>query len=160
MLSSVQDDEKATHIAINVMLKLWKPATSNMGLPKLSEWFTVFEAVQTRFAGTIGPLDKTLVEQAQGIVKEFFQEEYAPMLMHGDLHHFNILSSERGWIAIDPKGVLGPAAYEFGPLLINPHNLSPESLARFASRRIAIITERLGFEKERILKWAFAHAVL
>ncbi len=40
--------------------------------------------------------------------------------MHGDFHHFNILSSERGWLVIDPKGVIGPAGYEVGPLLINP----------------------------------------
>jgi len=40
--------------------------------------------------------------------------------MHGDFHHYNVLSSDRGWLAIDPKGMLGPAAYEVGPLLMNP----------------------------------------
>lgn len=32
--------------------------------------------------------------------------------MHGDLHGRNILHSERGWIVIDPKGIVGTPAYD------------------------------------------------
>src|SRR6266567_6137524 len=36
-----------------------------------------------------------------------------PVLVHGDLHHDNVLSSARaGWLAIDPKGVAAEPAYE------------------------------------------------
>ncbi|HKA75114.1 MAG TPA: aminoglycoside phosphotransferase family protein [Xanthobacteraceae bacterium] len=38
-------------------------------------------------------------------------------LLHGDLHHDNILwDATRGWVAVDPKGVIGEPAYEFGAL--------------------------------------------
>jgi streptomycin 6-kinase len=38
-------------------------------------------------------------------------------LLHADLHHHNILAAERHpWLAIDPKGVIGDAAYERAPL--------------------------------------------
>ena len=34
-----------------------------------------------------------------------------PVVLHGDLHHGNVLDfGERGWLAIDPKGLLGEAA--------------------------------------------------
>jgi streptomycin 6-kinase len=83
-------------------------------------------------------------------------------LMHGDFHHYNILSSERGWLVIDPKGVIGPVGYEVGPLMINPwSNISDGSRLRVQTkRRVSILAERLGWERETIIKWATAHAVL
>jgi streptomycin 6-kinase len=84
-----------------------------------------------------------------------------PVLMHGDFHHFNILSSERGWLVIDPKGVIGPAGYEVGPLMINPWgSLSDGVSNRLILRRVDILHEHLGWERERILEWSLAHAVL
>ena len=82
--------------------------------------------------------------------------------MHGDFHHFNILSSERGWLIIDPKGVIGPACYEVGPLLINPWGdlLSGKNYRQMTKRRIDILHERLGFERKRIREWGLAHAIL
>jgi streptomycin 6-kinase len=82
--------------------------------------------------------------------------------MHGDFHHFNILSSERGWLIIDPKGVIGPACYEVGPLLINPWGdlSSMKDYRGMTKRRIDILRECLGFERERIREWGLAHAIL
>lgn len=59
-------------------------------------------------------------------------------------------------MVIDPKGVIGPPAYEVGPLLVNPWG----DLSKCKERRIAILSERLGFEKERIREWGIAHAIL
>jgi streptomycin 6-kinase len=72
------------------------------------------------------------------------------------------LSSERGWLVIDPKGVIGPAGYEVGPFLMNPWGdlLSGKNYRLMTKRRIDIFHERLGFERERILEWGLAHAVL
>ena len=43
------------------------------------------------------------------------------MLLHGDLQHYNVLlDKDRGWVAIDPKGVVGELEYEVGALLRNP----------------------------------------
>ena len=162
MLSTLKDDEEATHFAADVMLKLWKPTTLNSALIQLSDWFKGFDKLRRRFEGGTGPLEKKLVERAERAVRDFFAEEYTPMLIHGDLHHFNILSSERGWLVIDPKGVIGPPAYEVGPLLVNPWgDLSKyKEIQRLTERRIAILSERLGFEKERIREWGIAHAIL
>jgi streptomycin 6-kinase len=40
-------------------------------------------------------------------------------LLHGDLHHDNILRGDAGWVAIDPKGVVGPAVLECGRFFHN-----------------------------------------
>ena len=112
--------------------------------------------------GGTGPLNERLVERAENSVKDFFAENHMPVLMHGDFHHYNILSSERGWLVIDPKGVIGPAGYEVGPLMMNPWGSLLDGIDHKAMirRRIDILHKHLGFERERILEWSLAHAVL
>ena len=104
---------------------------------------------------------KKLLERVESFLPELFADKNIK-LMHGDFHHFNILSSERGWLVIDPKGVIGPVGYEVGPLMLNPWNSLSDriSFQRRAERRVSILAERLGWERESIIKWSTAHAVL
>ncbi len=161
MLTTLNDDDQATYIAADVMLSLWRPAPTEGAFIQLSDWFKGFEKLRLRFEGGTGPLEETLVERAEHSVVGFFSEDYSPMLIHGDLHHYNILSSEHRWLAIDPKGVIGPTAYEVGPMLMNPSGfLNRSDAIQITERRINILSERLGFERERIREWGVAHAVL
>jgi streptomycin 6-kinase len=182
MLATFENDEEATHIAAEVMKKIWRPmesaslradsvqehaltGTRAVGLHKfipLSDWFNGLKRLRQWFNGGTGPLDEKLVQRAEGSVREFFAENHHPVLMHGDFHHYNILSSERGWLIIDPKGVLGPAGYEVGPLLMNPWGELTDraDIQQITKRRIDILQEHLGFERERIREWGLAHAVL
>lgn len=84
------------------------------------------------------------------------------MLLHGDLHHDNIMQTHDGeWIAIDPKGLIGEAAYEIGAFIRNP---IPELLKYNASttieRRIKLFSEYLNMDEERIRQWSYIQAVL
>lgn len=176
MLSTLEDDEQATHIAAEVMQKIWRPLESDSSLSdvqqqavglqskfiQLSDWFDGLKRLRVRFNGGTGPFDKKLVERVERSVRDFFTENHKPVLMHGDFHHFNILSSERGWLVIDAKGVIGPAGYEVGPFLINPWGdmLNGTQQKRMTERRFDILHEHLGFERERIREWGLAHAVL
>ena len=181
MLVTLEDDEEATHIAADVMQKIWRPTESASLLAnsekqhstqkqasglqnfiRLSDWFDGLKKLRPHFRGGTGPLDEKLVERVEASVKEFFLENHKPVLMHGDFHHYNILSSERGWLVIDPKGVIGPACYEVGPLLLNPWGelINKVDYRGMIKRRIDILHERLGFERERIREWGLAHAIL
>jgi streptomycin 6-kinase len=181
MLSTLENDEEATTIAAEVMQKIWRPlesvsllANSKRQTPaqkpasglqrfiRLSDWFDGLKELRVLFNGGTGPLNEKLVERVEGSVKEFLAENHKPVFMHGDFHHYNILSSERGWLVIDPKGVIGPACYEVGPLLINPWGdlLGRKDYRGMTKRRIDILHECLGFERERIHEWGVAHAIL
>lgn len=181
MLATLEDDEEATRIAAEVMKRIWRPLESAgspadskkgtsdrelaAGLHKfirLTDWFDGLKRLRQQFNGGTGPLDEKLVQRAERSTSEFFLESHNPVLMHGDFHHYNILSSGRGWLIIDPKGVIGPAGYEVGPLLMNPWgDLSDRpDIQPITKRRIDILHEHLGFERERIREWALAHAVL
>jgi streptomycin 6-kinase len=162
MLTTLKDDEAATHIAADVMTHLWRKPPLDEGFIKLSEWFAELNLLRPRFAGGTGPFPKWLVERVESLLPGLFADPNPPVLMHGDFHHFNVLSSERGWLAIDPKGVIGPAGYECGPLLTNPipdFPYRPEAVQR-TERRIAILSERLGFAREHIRDWGLCHCLL
>lgn len=175
MLAEMKDDEKATHIAADVMQKIWRPMESGNSLSntqkqasgvqsfiRLSDWFDGLNRLRALFNGGTGPLNEKLVERTERSTRDFFAENQNPVLMHGDFHHYNVLSSKRGWLIIDPKGVIGPACYEVGPLLINPwvDLINRQDCQQLTRRRIDILHERLGFERERIREWGLAHAVL
>jgi streptomycin 6-kinase len=178
MLAELEDDDERTHIAVDVMQKIWHPIEtleSNSLLfdsrqqtvrlqnkfIRLSDWFDGLKKIRPHFNGGTGPFPKELLERVESFLPELFADKNVK-LIHGDFHHFNILSSERGWLVIDPKGVIGPAGYEIGPLMINPWNsLSDRTKFKVqAERRVSILSERLGWERETIIKWATAHAVL
>ena len=177
VLADIPDDDERTNIAVDVMQKIWRPAEileSGSLLPdveqqavplqsfiKLSDWFSELKNIRPHFNGGMGPFPKKLFERVESFLPELLMDENVK-LIHGDFHHFNILLSERGWLAIDPKGVIGPAGYEIGPLMINPWGSLSDGISFKAQtkRRMSILSERVGWERESILNWAIAHAVL
>ena len=165
MLSELEDDDERTHIAADVMLDIQRRGGVTPPLQdkfiQLSDWFDGLKRIRPHFNGGTGPFPKEILERVESFLPELFADKDV-RLMHGDFHHFNILSSERGWLIIDPKGVIGPVGYEVGPLMINPWN-SISDWSRFqirTERRVSILSERLGWEREKIINWATAHAVL
>ncbi|MBI5950482.1 MAG: phosphotransferase [Chloroflexi bacterium] len=161
MLAELEDDDERTRIAADLILRRGgvTPPLQNSFI-KLSDWFDGLKKIRPHFGGGTGPFSQKFLEQVEASLPELFAvgADRDPPLLHGDFHHFNILSSERGWLVIDPKGVIGPAGYEVGPFMLNPWN-SPMDRIRL-ERRVSIFAERLGWERESIIKWSTAHAVL
>jgi len=165
MLSELEDDDERTAIAAELMLNMQRRDEVSVHLQdkfiKLSDWFDGLKKIRPHFNGGTGPFPKEILEQVESLLPELFANDDIG-LMHGDFHHFNILSSERGWLIIDPKGVIGPVGYEVGPLMINPWSSISDgnSFKVQAERRVSILSERLGWEREKIIQWSVAHAVL
>src|SRR5262249_53563685 len=103
-----------------------------------------------------------LLQRACALFGDLAASQGDRKLLHGDLHHDNILwDAARGWVAVDPKGVIGEPAYELGAMLRNPTE-NPElfALPSIAARRAGIIAEHLACDADRVLAWGFAQAVL
>jgi streptomycin 6-kinase len=104
-----------------------------------------------------------MVTRAEALFAELLGSSGAPTLLHGDLHHENILSAERApWLAIDPKGLIGEAEYEVGALMRNPllRLLSLPDVTATLARRFDILAESLGFDRQRMIAWSYAQAIL
>ncbi len=159
-LSSIPDDEQATSIAAQVMKELWRPPPPEHSFPTVSDWAAGLAGLRDRFGGETGPLPIALVEKAETLFSGLIGSMGDPVLLHGDLHHYNILSSTREtWLAIDPKGVVGEREYEVGALLRNCLLSSPLP-ERILEQRVSQLAEELGFDRERVLGWGLAQAVL
>jgi streptomycin 6-kinase len=162
MLADLDDDDRATEIAAQVLQAVQRPVPGQDGFLNLHEWFDDLKNLRSRFGGGTGPFPPKSVEIVDGLLVDLFADDPVPVLLHGDFHHFNILLSERGWLVIDPKGVLGPAEYDVGPLLMNPWREIPDEREgiRRTQRRLAVLAERLGFDLQRMGAWAVCHSLL
>lgn len=161
-LTAIEDDERATSIAAQVMRRLWRPAPEGHDFPTVAHWGLGFERHRQHFGGS-GPIPSALFEQAASLYHELEASMAAPVLLHGDLHHGNILAATREpWLAIDPKGLVGEPAYETGALLRNPRDRlrSLPNAKPLLARRIALLADALDLDRVRIRDWGIAQAVL
>jgi streptomycin 6-kinase len=162
MLVTLTDDDRATEIAADTMKQTQRPAPTADGFLSLRGWFDELQNLRPRFGGGTGPFREKTVDIVEEMVRELFAEERPQVLLHGDFHHYNILSSDRGWLVIDPKGVIGAPEYDACPFLINPIGGIPDEAEaiRRTRRRIAILSERLGFDRQRVWRWAVCFSLL
>ncbi len=151
-------DSDATTAIADVIARM-SPGSPPADTPTVETWGGGFERYTSN--GLSG-IPRSLVEVAHRIYMNLCATQTETRLLHGDLHHGNVLSDARlGWVAIDPKGVVGELAYETGAALRNPSE-RPELFARpeIIEERIACFSQRLSLDPRRILAWGFAQAVL
>lgn len=163
MLLTMEDDARATSIAASIMRELWRPVPVDHPFPTVADWANRgMTGLRAEFGGGTGPFPAGIVEEAERLFAELLSSQEEQVLLHGDLHHENILSATRApWLAIDPKGVVGEPAYETSAWLRNPRALlSFPNVKQTLTRRIDQFAEELGFERARIRDWSLAHAVL
>lgn len=162
-LRAVEDDAQATTIVATLLRRLWRPLPPDHPFPSLDDWFCGFARHRARYGGGPGPLPSALFDRAEAAFRDLLAEPAEHVLLHGDLHHDNILSgSRRAWLAIDPKGVVGPREFDVVAFTENPRPdlLDLPSPGDVLRRRLYQFADELGFDAERLREWAIAQAVL
>ena len=151
-------DDEATEILAEVVRNL-SGRLAPQQCPTIEKWAGGFERYAASGDTSIAP---NLVAHAQRIYLQLCSSQKELTLLHGDLHHYNVLlDSSRGWLAIDPKGAVGEIEYEIGAVLRNPtEQLNFIASPRFVERRIQLFGKHLGLDEERLLGWTFSQAVL
>lgn len=159
-LAEVEDDVAATEIGARAMAALFRPLPEEHAFPTVERWGAAFGRVREAYGGGCGGFPPELFEPAERIYFEMCASQETPVLLHGDLHHWNILRAEREpWLVIDPKGLAGEPAYETAAFLRNKADIEADTTA-LAQRRIAQMAEVMGLDRQRVLLWAFATGVL
>ncbi len=157
MLCSEGHDDEAADIIASLILCMPKAAVPPAGIGSVHRLRPDFDHFRDAADGFI-PID--YVDRAEALFVDLCATQGAPRLLHGDLHHYNVLFDSRsGWVAIDPWGAVGELEFELGPSLRNPVAAHVES-PRTIERRLRIYERRLKFDADRALKWAFATTVL
>ena len=92
--------------------------------------------------------------------RELLASERDVVALHGDIHHGNILDfGPRGWLAIDPKGLIGERGFDYANLFCNPEAEIATAPGRLA-RQVDVVAEAAGLDRRRLLKWIMAYAGL
>jgi streptomycin 6-kinase len=146
-------DDEATRIICAVAARLHAPRDRPLpALVPLARWFRALES------GDLTRAD--ILPLAAATARELLNEPQDTVVLHGDLHHDNVLDfGPRGWLAIDPKGLLGERGFDFANLLRNPDQAVATAPGRLA-RQASVIAEATGLERGRLLKWVLALAGL
>jgi streptomycin 6-kinase len=151
-------DDAATRAAAEVLRTLWIPARRPVhSLRPLADWSAAYERSRVALLAGVAGFPPDLFHHADTLREELLSSTRQPVILHGDLHHFNVLRSHRaGWLAIDPKGLVGDRAFDVCQFLMNPDPVPP-SVNR---RRLDILCAELGLDPQRTRAWCVVHAVL
>ncbi|KAB8031855.1 aminoglycoside phosphotransferase family protein [Fluviispira multicolorata] len=151
----LKSEVESLEIFCKVMLNLQKNNMFNLNeFPHISEWLSILDKewkIPIKYIAKAKKLRDYLLESSADNI-----------LLHGDLHHENILLHNKDWFVIDPKGVIGEREYEIGAFIRNPiSELSQyKNASEIIENRIYKISAMTRFEKRRIAEWCFVQIVL
>jgi streptomycin 6-kinase len=148
-----QDDE-ASSIICSVISRLH--AAPHHSLPEkiipLSKWFRSLKQVAKEKGG--------ILKKAWLTSEHLLQNPQDIKVLHGDIHHQNILDfGVSGWLAIDPKGILGERYFDYANIFCNPDAETATKSGRL-ERQARVVSAIAGLDYQRLLQWILAYAGL
>jgi len=146
-------DDEASRIICGVVARLHTPRSgSPPDLVPLTQWFRELEPIAAKHGG--------LLVHAATTARGLLAAPREAAVLHGDIHHGNILDfGERGWLAVDPKGLAGERGFDYANVFCNPDDTIATAPGVFAGR-VEVIAEAAGLERKRLLQWILAWAGL
>lgn len=156
LMSRSGGDDAASRIICTAAARLHAPREmAHPDLKTLDRWFEALSPGAAKYGG--------VVQIAAAVAKELLADQRDVCVLHGDLHHENVLDfgAARGWLAIDPKGLLGDRGYDFANIVCNPErDLAMVTSPGRIMRQIGVISEAAGYDRTRLMKWLLAYTGL
>lgn len=155
-------DDDATRVLCETIARLHAiplPPPAKVPLVPLETWFADLAPVARAHGGHFtGALEAATF---------LLGRPEPPVALHGDIHHANVLDfGPQGWLAIDPKGLLGERGFDYANLFCNPdialeETATPPAPPIAASRerfeaRLALVCTLSDLPMERLLLWLAA----
>lgn len=136
-----QQDLEALNIACKVMKELHRAQVlENHNFPHVKDWLS---AVDKAF-----DMPSNYLQKARDLRNKLLDNKDPNVLLHGDLHHDNIIQDGNVWKVIDPKGVIGHPLNEVWAFI------------KDAERDSAFISKFFGFDVQQVRDWYFVHLIL
>jgi len=146
-------DDAATRIMCSTVAKLH--ARRRQALPNLiplALWFRELEPTARAHGGTLA--------HCHSIAESLLAGATDPVVLHGDIHHSNILDFQHhGWLAIDPKGLVGERGFDYANIFAN-EDLPTITASGRLQRQLRIVVSEAGLEPKRLLQWIVAYSGL
>jgi streptomycin 6-kinase len=142
-------DDEASRILCGVVAKLHAPRETPIpDVVPLAKWFAALGPGAAKHGG--------LFARSAAVARDLLSAPQDVVVLHGDIHHGNVLDfGERGWLAIDPKGLIGERGFDYANIFCNPDYETATIPGRFA-RRVEVIATEAQLDRTRLLKWILA----
>lgn len=163
MLWELDDDAKQTRLAGKAMRELPVSVPALHGMPRLADQVAMAFARNRTLPEFVDLMPEELMRCAEDLLRQMLDDDPCQVMLHGDLHHENILLDERrGWLAIDPKGVIGPGPYQAARFLNNriPDEDTTHARADILRVRLNILSEILHHSPTALAAAAFVDCIL
>ncbi|QXA91127.1 Aminoglycoside/hydroxyurea antibiotic resistance kinase [Citrobacter braakii] len=148
------NDAQACRIICHAASRLHLPRNaSTPALTPLLYWFRDLAPAAKKHGGIL-----THCAEVANVLLSSPQNE---VVLHGDLHHGNILDfGTKGWLAIDPKGLVGERGFDYANIFTNPDLAAPTKPVAIEpeifAQRVNIVSEIARIERQRLLMWIIA----
>ncbi|MBC9246143.1 APH(6) family putative aminoglycoside O-phosphotransferase [Paracoccus sp. 11-3] len=153
MARNGQDDE-ASRILCATADQLHRPRNKPApDLTPLTVWFRELQPAAERYGG--------ILVRSHQVARELLADQHQITPLHGDLHHDNVLDfGARGWLAIDPKHIIGERTFDFANIFTNPDLSDPSrpvaTLPGVFAHRLSVVSDAARLQPERLLRWILA----
>ena len=147
-------DNYAVLVTCKLIQRLQQVPSVNYPVPTIQHWLEVLNKHWD--------IPKPYLTLARKLRDNLLSTATSPILLHGDLHHDNILKHGENWVIIDPKGVMGEPIYEVAAYIRNPIEtlFTVHDLPEITKNRILAFSKFFNYDPERIHHWCFVQAVL
>ncbi|TFC50578.1 MULTISPECIES: aminoglycoside phosphotransferase family protein [unclassified Cryobacterium] len=149
VMAAAGQDAAATAVLVQTALTLHEhtpPSSSEVPLVALRDWFQVLLTTRSD-----DPVLQRAAERAERLLATTSPADVA--VLHGDIHHGNVLDFGDRWAVIDPKGLIGHRAFDFANILCNPTETA--ALDNLAAR-LNTISRQASIDPVTLAEWTIA----
>jgi streptomycin 6-kinase len=146
-------DDEASRTLCAVASELHRPrGGAPPPLVPLSTWFRELYPAASRHGGVL--------VRAAAVARDLLREPRDVAVLHGDLPHGNVLDfGPRGWLAVDPKGLVGERGFDYANIFCNP-DLETATAPGRLRRQASVVADAARLDRGRLLEWILAYAGL
>jgi streptomycin 6-kinase len=146
-------DDEASRILCSVIARLHlHPTPYPPNLIPLTTWFSELQPAAANYGGVFS--------QCESIAIQLLESPQETVALHGDIHHGNVLDfGDHGWLAIDPKGLIGDRVFDYANIFCNPDAATALQPGRLL-KQIATIAAAARIDQTRLLRWTASWAGL
>ena len=147
-------DDAASQIICAALDRLHAPRPGRLPttLNPLPDWFGALTPAAARHGG--------ILAKSHAMARQLLNDPRDICVLHGDAHHGNFLDfGDRGWLAIDPKGLIGERGFDYANIFCNP-DLATAVVPGRVRRQVAVVAKAADLDPMRTLQWLLAYAGL
>jgi streptomycin 6-kinase len=142
-----EPDDVAATVVAETLAELW-------AAPPSGETFRRFGDVEAEYRDALRRSTLPQAAEARATLDGLLADPQPEVVLHADLHPGNVLrAARRPWLAIDPKGLVGERAIDAVPVVRD------RATAANVGRRLDIVTDVLGLDRDRVRGWALVVCV-